>query len=153
MEEPVNIKATLLGWKLNNGTKCDPKWFHPAEVPEGYSIGGPLSIQKLSDKCHRIPSRFMQGTFKYNKGYGDQRMDVQVLVLIDNRMYTCSERGPLEPMAFTAGKRMPNIKGIPTDVDPQEFVLKLAQIVELQRKAAELYQQMYSAIAHEYGEW
>jgi len=151
-EEPAKIKATLLGWRVNNGNKHDPKWVYPAEVPDGYSIGGSLSIQKRTESIYRISPRFLQGTFKFTL-FGTDRNVVQVLLLIDNRMYTCSERGPLKPLEFTAGKRMPNIKGIPTDVDPQEFVLKLSQIVEHQRKAAELYQQMYGAIAHEYGEW
>ena len=157
-EERKPVKASLLGWRYNTRKHGDPEWIHLNNFPEGYSRGGQITLTQVGipgDKPKwALPSRFQQGAeglMPFHSGLREAQVDV--LVEIDGRIHTCRHRGDLKPLEFTAGATMKTYKGGDTEVDPQAFVNNIKNIIEQHRKMSELYLEMYSAIAREYGEW
>lgn len=151
--EPRILSTTFYGWRYNSANKHNPKWIHPAAMPDGYSLGGTLSIREARTGYWEVSSRFVQAAW-HTMPYHRDNTELEVLVVHDGRLWVCRHRGEFKPLPFTSGKTMPNAKtGEPTTVDPQELVDKMSQLMELRKKQADLMCQYFGALAREYGEW
>jgi hypothetical protein len=153
--ERKRIKATLVGWRYNTGNKHSPKWLHPQEVPQDYSMGGPITLTQWGKEGQYwlLPSRFCEGAARMMH-YNYDRREPEVLVVHEDKLWVCRHRGELKPLTFMAGKLMKHPKtGAPASMSPEAFTQNMGKLIECHRKVAELYQQMYASVAIEYGEW
>lgn len=156
-EERKRIRATLVGWRYNTGNKHSPKWLHPQEAPQDYSMGGPITLTQGGEEGRHqywlLPSRFCEGAARVMQ-YCSDRPELEVLVVHEDKLWVCRHRGEMKPLTFMADRLMKNLRtGAPTSVSPEEFTRNLNGLIENHRKVAVLYQQMYASVAIEYGEW